>query len=257
MPRNSNPVPDLLIERLALRDLDPERAADVRSRLEAAGDLTRLGEIEASNRAILAAHPPSLVFAEVQRRLARDGLEPASRPRELVGRPWLGLALGALAAATAVVVLVPRAPRPSRQAGETITLKGPRGPHLVIYRQTPEGPARLTDTARLHAGDMVQVAYVAGGRRFGVVATQDARGSVTFLLPTGGSQAAELADAGERATANAFELDDSPGFEKFVFVTSDVPFQKSAVLEALRSRDGSRLPRDAAWSELVLAKETR
>jgi hypothetical protein len=257
-------VPDLMLERLALADLDPESAADVRSRLEAAGQTGRLGEIEASNTAILAAHPPAAVFEEVQRRMAQREVAASSTSRK--GHrwlPWSSLLLSATAAAALVLVIRPT-PKPGEDATraaasegrEIITLKGLR-PHLIIYKKTASGPARLTDKSPVHPGDTLQVAYVAAGRRFGVVVSQDARGSVTLHLPTGGSQAAELAAQGETAAANAFELDDSPGFERFVFVTSNEPFATSMALEALRSKDKPKLPAGVTISEIVLAKKER
>jgi hypothetical protein len=264
MPKNDSPVPDLLIERLALGELDPQRAADLRSRLEATGRLACLAEIERSNRAILAAHPPATVLAEVQRRLGEVRPSRARGPRGALASSGGRLALAAAAAAAILALVARPGPTPSERSRssppsegqETIALKGLR-PHLVIYRKTPAGPARLTEASRIHAGETLQVAYVAAGRRFGVVLSQDARGSVTFHLPTGGTQAAALKDGGETATSHAFELDDTPGFERFVFVTADEPFSTPEVLDALRSKDGSRLPPGATWTELALLKEGR
>ena len=50
-------TPDLLVERLALGELDAARARDVRARLEENGELDRLAEVEASNAAFIEAHP--------------------------------------------------------------------------------------------------------------------------------------------------------------------------------------------------------
>jgi hypothetical protein len=263
----SSSVPDLLLERLALEDLDPATAAAVRARLEAAGGAQRLADLAASNSAILAAHPPAAVQAEAQRRLGAAGpiASPVAPARRIL-RGWPGgLALGV--ATAAAVVLVLRRPDPgvlapgvgppsSSPAGETIVLKGLR-PHLIIYKKTASGPARLTDQSRVRPGDTLQVAYVAAGHRFGAVASQDARGSVTFHLPTEGARAAVLGQQGETPAANAFELDDSPGFERFVFVTADEPFSTSVVLEALRAGADAGLPRGASMTTVVLPKEVR
>ena len=80
---------------------------------------------------------------------------------------------------------------------------------------------------------------------------------MTFHLPVGGGPAAALTDRGEIAVANAFELDDSPGFERFAFVTSDEPFQASVVLDVLRANAKAALPADATVTETVLTKEVR
>jgi hypothetical protein len=259
MSRKGDPVPDLLVERLALGDLDATKEAEVRARLAATGGLGRLTEIEASNRLILAAHPAAAASVEVQRRLGDETVAARRRPRLF----WPSLSLGAAAALAVVVAVVQPRPKPEKglspatagfEAEETIRSKGLR-PHLIIYKKTPSGPARLDDTSRVRPGDTLQVAYVAAGRRFGMVLSQDARGSVTFHLPAGGGPAAALTDRGEVAAANAFELDDSPGFERFVFVTSDEPFQPSVGLEALRAKAKPTLPRGTTLTEIVLTKE--
>jgi hypothetical protein len=53
----------------------------------------------------------------------------------------------------------------------------------------------------------------------------------------------------------AFELDATPGFERFVFVTSDAPFDTAPVVAALR-RDGPPLPPDLTLSSLTVYKVT-
>jgi hypothetical protein len=256
-------VPDLLLERLALGDLDADRAAQVRARLAASGASARLEALEASNRTILAAHPPAVVLAEVQRRLAAPILAsaPAAIPMSPPARPrarWPQVTLAV--AGTAALILIAVQPELSRRAqdqrpvavGETIGLRGLR-PHLVVYRKTTAGPTRLTEEDRVRPGDVLQVAYVAAGRRYGVIASQDARGSVTLHLPSVGGQAATLADRGETATASAFELDDSAGFERFVFLTSQEPFSTTVLEQVLTSPDG--LPPGLGLTEIVLQKE--
>lgn len=250
-------VPDLLIEGLALGDLDPETEASVRARLSA--DQTPLAEIATSNRAILAAHPPDRVVEEVQRRVRASRAVTVSAGVRPV---WPGLALGTAAVALALVVVLPgqRARGPSGQLArswspETITHKGLR-PHLVVYRRAQAGPEPLDGGSRLRPGDTLQVAYVAAGMRFGVVASQDAQGEVTVLLPTGPSaQAAPLSQAGETPTAQAFELDERPGFERFIFVTADEPFAIASVREALRSGERGKLPPGTRSTELRFPKD--
>jgi hypothetical protein len=63
-----------------------------------------------------------------------------------------------------------------------------------------------------------------------------------------------LAKDGERALAHAYELDKSPGFERFVFVTADTPFATDLVVRMLKQ--GATLPQAfASWS-ITLEKET-
>lgn len=267
-PRLPDAVPDLLVERLALGDLDPEGAADVRARLQATNSAA-LDEVAASNQAILDAHPAAAVLAEARRRMEHAA---SARARSTGRHRWVWLT-GAFGAAAAAVVIFAgerhaidpsRVDRPGAGAAQddVIRKRGLR-PHLIVYKKTPDGPARLVPGGHARPGDLLQVAYVSAGRRYGIVASQDAVGTITFHLPTSGTEAVPLTDGGEVPAANAFELDASPGYERFVFVTSDRPFPASAVVGLLRAqrdpaqRDRARLPPALSMMDLTVIKEVR
>ena len=257
--RTREAVPEWLVERLARGELPPEAAADVRRRLVADGTPDRLAELAASDRAILAAHPPAAVAAEVRRRVRAVDAHAARSTR---ARAWrFALPGAALAAAAAAVLLV--AIRPdvrdgiaggSTSNGEEINLRGLR-PHLLAYRKTASGAARLEGTRRARAGDVLQLSYVSAGRRFGVILSVDARGIVTLHLPESPGPALALVPRGENFLPHAFALDDTPGFERFVFVTADVPFSTGLAEEALRA-GGRPLPEGFLAAELVVEKES-
>ncbi len=254
-------VPDWLLERLARGELPAGRAAELRARLEAAGELHRLEALAASDREILASLPAAAVAAEVRR---RAGAAEARAPRRSPARLALLLPLGAMAAALLLLVVRPRpdAGSPSAffpEGPETITVKGAR-PALHVYRKAAKGPEELLDgTKAVRPGDTLQVRYVSAGRRFGVVASVDARGAVTLHLPEAPGRAAALERDGERALPHAFELDGAPGFERFVFVAADEPFDTGLVTQALTGgaapeKAAARLANVAIWN-LTLKKE--
>jgi hypothetical protein len=112
---------------------------------------------------------------------------------------------------------------------------------LVVYRQADNGVERLSGDSRARAGDVLQVAYVGAGRRYGVIASIDALGVVTLHLPETPGRAVRL-ERGETPVPHAFELDDSPGFERFAFAASDAPFATSTLVDALRSGRLESLP---------------
>jgi hypothetical protein len=126
----------------------------------------------------------------------------------------------------------------------------------MVYESTPRGAARLSPVSRVQPGDMLQVAYVAAGKRYGVVASIDATAAVTLHLPEEPGMAAALEQRGETALPHAFELDATPGFERFVFVASDSPFTTASVVDALRAEVRQRPP-GLFWTELQLSKEPR
>lgn len=254
-------VSDWLVERLAAGELDHERAEALRSRLTADGAKVRLLEIAASNAAILAEHDPGQVAAEIRRRLA------ASEKRQGAGRGLLVPAFSVVMTCVAVLAVLVLRPRvevpgddarvaaPSMSGPETVRLKGLR-PRLVVYLKTAAGASRREAGTFAKAGDVLQVAYVAAGRRFGVVASVDALGTVTLHLPEQPGYAQALVAQGEIPLPHAFELDDAPGFERFVFVTSDQPFHTDRVLESLRA-GGTPLDGALSITDWVVRKASR
>lgn len=259
MSEPRTPVSDWLLERFVAGDLPPAEAGDLGARIAVTGAQERIAEIESSNRTILTAHPPAAVMAEVRRRVAAvEGDAISNRRRRKLPFAFSGLLLGATAG-FALFFVLRTSPEPGGSmtgsttvTDETIILKGLR-PHLVIYKKTPSKPIPLDGASRVRAGDVLQVAYVSAGRRYGVVASVDGRGNITLHLPERQGQAPRLAERGAATLPHSFELDDSPGFERFVFVTADTPFSTSAVTEALRP-EGTGLPRGLTATEIVLRK---
>jgi hypothetical protein len=252
---DDRPVPEWLLERLARNELPAAEASRLRARLEARGEGGRLQAIERSDREILDAHPPAVVAAEVRRRAGMH------RRGGLTWRSTLfsGLALGA--AGLAVVFAMGRSPRmapgvldPAMATGpETTTAKGLK-PRLALYRKQAKRADRLPDGAVYRRGDLLQLAYVAPGQAYGMIASIDARGSVTLHLPGMGGSAPKLEAGKEVALPSAFELDGTPGFERFVFVTSATPFDTAQVVAALQ-RNGRPLPEGLSLTELTLHKD--
>jgi hypothetical protein len=210
-------LPEWLAERAALGE-----APDVEL------DPARRRALDASDRAILDALPPAMVAAEVERR------HRALRRRELPRRIAVGASL--VAAAVLFVVFAVRLP-PVEQitmvdAPEATRIKG--DPRLVVHRKSGDVAERLADGAVAAPGDVIQLSYVAAGRRFGAIVSIDGRGAVTVHLPDAkaAAGAAELGQSGAVPLADAYELDDAPGFERFVMVTSRRPFSADTVRAA-------------------------
>lgn len=219
-------TPDWLVERLAAGDLPEAEAAAVRARLAAEGGTSRLDALRADDAAFRVAHPPGPALEEIRRRAGRSESPAARRARLRLFVPAL-----AAAAAAALVVLLPRAAIGPGADPDGTRAKGLE-PHLLIYRQAEAGP--LPDGATARAGDLVRLAYVAAGARYGVVVSVDGRGAVTLHWPEGGGAAAALREGGTVALEHAYELDDAPRFERFFLVTGDGPFDAGAVVEAAR-----------------------
>jgi hypothetical protein len=227
--------PKLLVEQLALGELDEAHAAPLRAQLarEAAeGGRDRLGEIAASNAEILADYPPERVAADVRRRL--DRAQSAGRRG---GRAGLWVLAPALAAAAVLIWVVTRddddhedhtianldsnatlvddgQPEPTR-------IKGGVEPHLVIDRKTQAGQERLAADELVAPGDLLQVSYVPAGRTQGVIVSIDGAGAVTLHHPSDAAAEPLLSEGKEVPLAHAYELDEAPDFERFVLVTRE------------------------------------
>lgn len=106
-------------------------------------------------------------------------------------------------------------------------------PSLLLHRQRDGRVEALRDGDVAHAGDLVQISYMAAGNRNGVVLSLDGRGLVTLHHPARPDARATLEARGQHALDHAYELDDAQAYERFVLVTSgDEPLPPATVLTA-------------------------
>jgi hypothetical protein len=240
-------VNDLTLERYRLGELKPNEQAAVETALGTDPLLAgRLKALEASDRAILDLYPPHLMAGEITRRFDKQvqgAKPPARRPLHLA---WKALPL--LAAAWLVTVLflpdaspLPRPPATGITPADITQTKGSNGanqePRLVLYhKRSVETVSQLPAESLLCAGDLLQIAFVSGGARFGAILSIDGRGTVTLHHPPAETDSNVLAPSGRQILLqNAYELDDAPGFEHFYFITSSQPFSTSTLLQKVRS----------------------
>jgi anti-sigma factor RsiW len=249
-------VPDWQIEGFVLGELPPaEQEALARAVAEDRALRARVEAIEASNRAILAAHPARVAASVIRERIA-----PAPRHA-----PW-ARRLAIVAAASVTVVGVGLGLMRMREARVDVPaetrIKGLR-PHLEVFRQTPAGIEPLAEGAIAREGDLVQLTYQAAGRRFGVIVSIDGRGAVTVHHPRESRQAARLAPGEAARLSSAYRLDDAPGWERFVLVTAERPFEVASVVDAAARLAGTgaagteplALPSPLEQSSFVLRKD--
>jgi hypothetical protein len=261
-----SPVPEWLLERLATGELPPEREAEVRRRLALEpGGAERLAALTRSNEEILAAHPPAAMLKQIAERAHLTARLEAARPKPR-GRGWLfAFAPPVLAMGTLGLMMALRAPH-KNDGGNAAASRGPEAasfddegiiikgsPRLRVYRKVGDRSQRLQADTVAHAGDRLQLAYVAGGKRFGAVASVDGAGKVTFHLPADAGPAVQLRTDGEITLATSYELDAAPGFEKFLFVTSDAPFDASVLTDMASGKVPA--PAGASTTTFTVRKE--
>lgn len=260
----SNPqrTPQWLVERLAAQELPADEARAVRARLEAEGGLGRLEELAQSDKDLLDAFPPGPALAEIRRRAQ----VPLS-PRHLRRPAWLVPVASVAVAGVLAFVLVPGEPTTplgglEQSSGIESTREKGLLPRLVLHRRSATGAEELASGARARPGDVLQVSYVAAGRAYGAILSLDGRGGVTRHLPEEGARAASLTSTGTVGLSHAYQLDDAPRFERFVFVTSAEPFSVEPLMRALGQLSGADaqqgallLPDGFEQTSIVLVKE--
>lgn len=239
---NKRHVPDWLLERLALGELDAETAADVRRRLAAEGrtpeEIAAL--VATSNREILEELPATATVASIRRRAERTpaAARPTRKRTALFALPIAlagGLALSHMMfrqhTDEGVVSRVGDNP-------EIIIAKGDESPapRIYVYRHGAAGDQRLFDGTRAGRGDLVQLAYRSRTGGYGVLLSIDGARKVTLHWPEKhDGDAPPLMAAGETRLPSAYELDDAPAFERFFLVRAATPFSVATALAAAQA----------------------
>jgi len=221
-------IPAWQLERYRLGELPPGQAASVEEALAGDPELrAELDRLAADDAHALTEHPPRVIAAGIRARLDSDPRKSAAfRVR---------FSVLAAAASVCLLALLPLVPEPP-SLPET-RIKG-LTPSLLVFRESANRPEPLASSSLAHADDVIQLAYQAAGKRFGVVISIDGRGHVTRHLPRTGGQAARLQAGAPVPLPEAYRLDDAPGFEMFLLVTADAPFPVEAVVRAAEQRYG-------------------
>ena len=253
------PPPDLYAEQQALGELPKQLDPDLRESLDQEpARAQRLAGIEASNEQILADYPPEQILPMIHAGLAKAGDR----------RPMLTIKL-ALAGAALLVLVIAAAwwlspTAPADQVDGTL-LTGPEqtrakgDPRMELHRQVGTSSAPMASGERGEAGTVLQLRYFAGGHRHGVIFSVDGRGQVNLHLPASPEGSTRLTPDQTVALPYSYELDDSPDFERFFFVTSKEAFDSRSALEAARRQNPGKnqvleLPPGLAVKEILILK---
>lgn len=248
------------LERYVLGEISEEIAEKIRSKAATDPGLrAELAAIEASNEDVLALYPPGVFKREVAAALAAAGETPAQRTLSLFGRrgrrPSLfflkrPLLIFSGTAALLVIFLFLILPSLNEQSllntsghkaqsipAEDTLVKG-EGPvdtgktQLLVYRKSGDAAEMLDEAERVTPGDLLQLAYVSAGERYGIILSIDGRGVVSLHFPEAMDASTHMEINREIFLPNAIELDDAPDFERFFLITSPGPLDVSVVMES-------------------------
>jgi hypothetical protein len=267
---SKNPISSFLLERYILGELPRNQMNSVRQAIERDAELQRRTErLIESTASILKRYPAKEMDREIRlkvhaRRVQAEAME--------MKRSWrLASFSRPLFAAIAVAAVAVGLPLLLQHYGaksvlpRDVRIKGLE-PELVVYHKIALNPGveKLRNLSAVRAGDMLQLGYVAAGRKFGVIVSLDGNGAVTQHYPEKAAGSTRLTTGNNVLLPNAYELDNAPRFERFLFVTSNDSIDVSAVLDAARKlalqqdtaaeTEALDLPRDFRQFSLTLRK---
>ncbi len=261
-------VSDFKLEQYTLGELDNFEMQSIDEALKVDLDLLkRLNNLKESNEQILSDYPVRKTAAEINWRSERQ-----SKSQKSSFMAWLSPAAASCAVILVLfssIMIYTKGIMPaflSQGDQEIIYTKGLE-PQINIHLKHENGSSKLLPGALVKEGDALQISYIAGGAKYGMLFSIDGSGMITVHLPEVDNKklAAKLDKEGEIALPFAYELDDAPKFERFFFISSDTQFKIAKVMDQankLKSRikaartEHMDLPEDLSQKSLLLIKST-
>ncbi len=257
-------IDDRVLERFLLNELPGEQIKEINSRMEEDGDLKeRVESLKESNRSILEQYPAETMVPQIMNRYRLEKLknEKEAEIKKKVKRTpsWLKRSMivsPALAAAIILLFII----SPSRNGiipGNDIPIGGTRikGSHsldmkkinLLVYRQINDEAEKLEEGVTANAGDLLQLAYTVPEEKYGVILSIDGNGVTTLHFPEQPGASTRLEKKKKILLKNSYELDDAPGFERFIFITSAQAIDVDSVMQGAKklARDLERAVKDS------------
>lgn len=234
---------NLLLEKYRLGELTDAEMIRLEAQYPDKKQLQKeLDALEESDAEILKKYPPRDMAAAISEKLAAGA--PEEENSKIKAFPaFKAFRYTAVAAAAALVIVLgisflnnPAATSTGGMVAASDGLAKERvkglNPSLKIYRRTGDSAEILANRDAAYERDLLQIEYIAGSFRYGVIFSIDGRGTVTMHFPTYAGIAAELDHNGAVLLPYSYELDDAPDFERFFFITGGSSFDIDEVLDA-------------------------
>lgn len=213
-----NRIPDLILEKYHLGELPARAMKEVERILKEDPALReRLVQLRASNDEIIAKYSPAEMARNIGNRLRKAGASTGVPAGEKGFFGKLSRHVPAITGIAAAVVIIPVL-FITIYFGQNDRLKGKDD--LFIYRKTASGEETLRDGDTAKQGDVLQLAYMAGGKRYGAIFSIDGKGNLTWHFPASMQEDTKLEPGKKTLLAESYELDNAPAFERFFFITS-------------------------------------
>ena len=230
----TSPISHLTVERYVAGELEAVDQQMFQERLKVDIDLQqRVSEIEIDSALFSRRHPFESSKASRVRTASHSAPVRASRrPVWITASVFTSLLVLVVSVSIFQTLAPPATTELSPVTEETIYLKGVQ-PRLRIFKRLTTGSEELVDGAFVAQNETLQLRYMAGGFQYGVIVSIDGRGSVNLHFPATAQSSTKLSQGGELALPYAYQLDDAPKFEEFVFVLSNKLLRAGDVLEGI------------------------
>lgn len=101
---------------------------------------------------------------------------------------------------------------------------------LKLYKQVNGEPFLLKNGDIAGENDLIQITYIPGQYKYGVIFSVDGKGGITRHFPEESWKSDELEKTGSEVPLSfSYSLDDAPDYECFIFAASKTPFDLSQI----------------------------
>lgn len=208
-------VSDYTIEKYILNEMTDEQKSIMEKHKNDEDVKKRILLIKASNAEILKKYPNGHI--EIAKKLNKE-----NDTKGKVSKIFLPAAIAALF----LIFLIPAILTQKKNIVPkgAVRIKGDeinRESYFSVYKKTGNKSKRLESGMILSKGDVIQLSYTSGGKKYGVLFSIDGRGILTLHFPYSVNDEAVLENGKNILLKEAYELDDAPNYEKFFFILSD------------------------------------
>jgi len=256
----TEPIPRWKLERYLLGELSEHERAAINRRLKEDPETARaVDELRRSDEELRRRFPadvfvPRIKADEARLRAQASAVTPS--PRRAL-RKFLIPSASLVAAAALLLVVVFREVPGNRVKGGGAS--GTDQARIQVYRKAGSSVETLKDGDLVRAGDLLQIAYTAAGKPYGVIVSLDGRGAVNLHYPDSPLGSTRLKSDPQVMLQMSYELDDAPDFECFYFITSPAEIDIRSVLDKISAAGklggippGRRVDLPAAWDRFTI-----
>jgi len=244
------------LERYLLRELPPSRMAEITRLAHEDPDIKKeVDHLTQDNAEILRRNPSETMLPGILRKYEENRRQTQIRQKaSFITTKRLMYATPVLASVVILLFIVFMkdgvAPDYTRVKGEE-SLDFMKT-QVVIYKKSNSEITLLNDGDQIKAGDLLQLAYVPAGKRYGVIFSIDGNGVVTLHYPEKNSSSSILKQEKKNLLSSAYKLDNAPDFERFFFITAMEKIEVQSVLE--KAEELALSPESVKTAKLDLPK---